>query len=84
MLRIVFQNSVSLYDIRLIEGWSGIFGITTNGAFYQKQDCEASNGQGVCVEQFVALRDGADHTQFAIDSVRTMRGWWNFRLSHFI
>jgi len=33
MLRIVFQRSLSLYDIRLIQGWSGLFGITTTGAF---------------------------------------------------
>jgi hypothetical protein len=29
-------------------------------------------------------RDGNDHTQLAIDSVKTLRGRWNFRLSKFI
>ncbi len=33
MLRNVFHLSISLYNIRIIEGWSGIFGITTSGAF---------------------------------------------------
>jgi hypothetical protein len=33
MLHRVFHRSISLYNIRIIEGWSGIFGITTNGAF---------------------------------------------------
>jgi len=33
MLRHVFHDSLSLYNIRIIEGWSGIFGVTTNGAF---------------------------------------------------
>lgn len=189
MLRIVFQNSISLYDIRLIEGWSGIFGTTTNGAFtlnntiylnqtnlatnpevlvhecvhvwqyqnhgnryigdalgaqavygrtgtsgdaydwsaelargktdwnefnaeaqaqlineiwtdgtlvtggvvdrsngafYRKQDCESSNGPGVCVETFQASRDSTDHTPLAINAVKELRGYWNFRLSHFI
>jgi len=32
-LIIVFQNSLALYNIRLIEGWSGLYGTTTNGAF---------------------------------------------------
>jgi hypothetical protein len=32
LLRHVFHNSLSLYNIRIIEGWSGIFGVTTNGA----------------------------------------------------
>jgi len=29
-------------------------------------------------------RDGNDHTQLAIDSVKTMRGWGNFRVSRFL
>jgi hypothetical protein len=33
MLRIVFQNSLSLYNIRLISGQSGVFGLFTQGAF---------------------------------------------------
>lgn len=188
ILRIVFQNSLSLYDIRLIEGWSGIFGITThgaftlnntiylnktdlttnpetlvhecvhvwqyqnhgnrymadalgaqaifgrgsvhdaynwsdelargntkwedmnaeaqaeliadiwtdgiltigsvvnsnNGAFYEKQDYEASHGAGVCFETFVANLDGINHTDLAIASVKILRGHINSRLSHFI
>ncbi|MGE5271220.1 MAG: hypothetical protein ACM3JG_16285 [Thiohalocapsa sp.] len=33
MLRIVFQNSLSLYNIRLIPGQSGVYGWFTQGAF---------------------------------------------------
>ncbi|MEQ1752242.1 MAG: hypothetical protein ABL974_22670, partial [Prosthecobacter sp.] len=33
---------------------------------------------------FHCARDGNDHTQLAIDSVKTMRGWWNLRLSRFL
>ncbi len=33
MLRQVFHHSVSLYKIRIIEGWSGLYGITNDGAF---------------------------------------------------
>ncbi|MEI8114373.1 MAG: hypothetical protein WCI54_12120 [Bacteroidia bacterium] len=33
MLRKVFHHSVSLYKIRIIEGWSGLYGITNDGAF---------------------------------------------------
>lgn len=33
MLRKVFHHSVSLYNIRIIEGWSGLYGITNDGAF---------------------------------------------------
>jgi len=29
-------------------------------------------------------RDGKDHTQLAIDSVKRMRSAWNFRLSRFL
>ena len=33
MLRKVFHRSVSLYNVRIIEGWSGLYGITNDGAF---------------------------------------------------
>ena len=33
MLRQVFHHSVSLYKIRIIQGWSGLYGITNDGAF---------------------------------------------------
>ena len=56
---------------------------SNNGAFYEKQDCEAGNGEGVCVEQFIVSPDGIDHTPLAIASVKTLREWRNFRLSHF-
>lgn len=195
LLRTVFKDSISLYNIRLIEGWSGIFGITTHGAFtlnntiylnakdisvhpetlvheclhvwqyqnlgvryimdalgaqwiygrepggihdaydwtdelargktkwedfnkeaqatliheiwdegslnireagkslntikkgsgafYEKNDSQ-ENYSLTFSESFISKRDGADYTRLAIAAVKSLRGYWNFRLSHFI
>jgi hypothetical protein len=33
ILTVIFQNSISLYSVRLVQGASGLFGVTTSGAF---------------------------------------------------